>query len=694
MAACGAGWVGLSGMAAFVLTFEAAAAAPTSPPAPAVVEVCVGDAHSCARAADGAVACWGDNGHGQAATDVGVLELDAPRWVTTLPRATRLQCGPRSTCVLDGAGQIQCIGFRYDARTRVPHATDGGSGAVVRIGLPGPARDLALAEHGGCAILRDGRVACWHEESPTAPFLIDGLGGVGAAMDDGAPLAFAIASAHPQTLCATRARAAPACIRFGGRGPHDPDKGFPYEVKVRPELAGARALLTLEQPFPRVCAVGLPDQAHGSVKCISPDGRTGFDPSSELTAPVTAPLGTNGTVACFSGAAGIRCVGAEAGASPPVPPDATAIALGTRHGCAIAAGRVSCWGAADQGQLGDGTPYLHGPQPVPGVDDAVELVAARGIVCASRKTGQLSCWGRSESWQPAPGPVELPAPPSGTVARVTALAIDRHGWPCARPKQGGRWSCWNGAGWVTRARNDSAASSEMTGESAFSRLGIAMRTLAPDGACGIDQRGRLACVDCPGSHCTRAGVVFAPGTDFVEATSIVGPVRVATGTAPSDVERMVCARSKDARVRCFDVNDKGLAPLSIQGVDGLTNVLRVTASRGEANLAAARSYASLVCTIVHRPSDAPGSGAVSCWGDAERGQLGSARGNSAGQVIAAVPIDGVPAANDVVVGGTFACVRLPDGKVQCWGSNRDGRAPNGAPGSSPKPIPVAWPPLR
>jgi alpha-tubulin suppressor-like RCC1 family protein len=85
------------------------------------------------------------------------------------------------------------------------------------------------------------------------------------------------------------------------------------------------------------------------------------------------------------------------------------LAAGQDFTCALRAdGRVLCWGANDQGQLGDGTrarrPEAHVPASVVNLDDAVEVAAGRYFSCARRRShagrgGRVVCWGANNSGQ-------------------------------------------------------------------------------------------------------------------------------------------------------------------------------------------------------------------------------------------------------------------------------------------------------
>lgn len=78
---------------------------------------------------------------------------------------------------------------------------------------------------------------------------------------------------------------------------------------------------------------------------------------------------------------------------------AARIAAGAAHACAIAAGRVHCWGRNEHGQLGDGTTASRAaPAAVPGIEGAVSLAAGAAHTCASTAAG-VWCWGRNDRGQ-------------------------------------------------------------------------------------------------------------------------------------------------------------------------------------------------------------------------------------------------------------------------------------------------------
>ena len=81
----------------------------------------------------------------------------------------------------------------------------------------------------------------------------------------------------------------------------------------------------------------------------------------------------------------------------------TSVTLGDDHACGRqASGRVWCWGADSNGQVGNGSPGSDRLAPVTlagGATDWTVLDAGGHGVCARITTGRAYCWGEDDSGQ-------------------------------------------------------------------------------------------------------------------------------------------------------------------------------------------------------------------------------------------------------------------------------------------------------
>lgn len=177
---------------------------------------------------------------------------------------------------------------------------------------------------------------------------------------------------------------------------------------------------------------------------------------------------------------------------------ATQLAVGATHACALSRGVVYCWGDASRGQRGapvsptpsaqatyveglyqvvrvaagngstcgvkgDGTVWCYGsgsqltapggmaPAPgtgtmVPGISDAVDVSLFDGHGCVLRKTGAVACWGSNANGElgttPSTTPVTAPldVPDLGGAAKAVAVGP---GYTCAVLADG-TVKCWGG----------------------------------------------------------------------------------------------------------------------------------------------------------------------------------------------------------------------------------------------------------
>lgn len=187
-----------------------------------IVQVALGNNHSCALVSDGTIQCLGANaaGEGGRSGSLGGTRATSPILASLLEPAVQLAAGYRYTCYISASrDSVQCVG---DSQTLGnPSAADGilpvtvlnvsepeklasggqhvcvleqdgkvscwGQGAAagsstvsetpVEIDLPLPAVDVGAGSQTSCALLEDGSTYCWGAWAPTSqsltPVLID-----------------------------------------------------------------------------------------------------------------------------------------------------------------------------------------------------------------------------------------------------------------------------------------------------------------------------------------------------------------------------------------------------------------------------------------------------------------------------------------------------------------------------------------
>lgn len=161
-----------------------------------VTSLYAGGNHLCALQGDGALFCWGDNKYGQ----LGIGNEDQtvePRPVVGLSgNVVDVALGQSHTCVLVEGGSATCwganqhdqLGFQQEL---VPGEVPFTSKPTQNVALPGTAVALSAGRYFSCATLTDGTVWCWgkvrsEEDDPYAvvtdddrstPSMVEGVSG-------------------------------------------------------------------------------------------------------------------------------------------------------------------------------------------------------------------------------------------------------------------------------------------------------------------------------------------------------------------------------------------------------------------------------------------------------------------------------------------------------------------------------------
>jgi hypothetical protein len=118
--------------------------------------------------------------------------------------------------------------------------------------------------------------------------------------------------------------------------------------------------------------------------------------------------------------------------------DVIGLSTGADHTCVIGVDLlVSCWGRNDQGQLGVDTSAASSssPQEIPGLTDVVDVAAGADSTCAADADGKAYCWGGLTG-------SDVPAPVPGTdVSQVTVGRAHACGL-VGSALTGGSVRCW------------------------------------------------------------------------------------------------------------------------------------------------------------------------------------------------------------------------------------------------------------
>lgn len=347
-------------------------------------------------------------------------------------------------------------------------------------------------------------------------------------------------------------------------------------------------------------------------------------------------------------------VAAETASSPAGAASAAAgsIASGYVNSCAVlATGTVRCWGAADQGVLGQGTgsgtdgsldvgddeaPTAIGSVPL-GVGRTARSISMRyKHACAVLDNGAVRCWGNGEEGVLGTGTTAVigddePATAIGTVdlgAGRTATAVT--------------------AGWHHTCAILDTQAVKCWGQNNSGQLGT--------GAAGANV-----------------------GDDETPANSAT--VNLGAGATAISAGRFhTCAILTTGAVRCWGVNNSGqLGSGNTENVgddEPPSSVATVDLGAGRTARAIASGYEH-TCAVLD-------NGSLRCWGRNDVGQLGLGTTANVGDdetpaSVAAVGVGAGRTAVSITAGYDNTCATLDDATVRCWGSNHVGQLAQGQP---------------
>jgi alpha-tubulin suppressor-like RCC1 family protein len=566
--------------------------------------IAVGGGHVCAVLDDASLKCWGDNAQGQlglgdttargrAAGQMG----DALTAVAVgMNRSVKaVAAGLVHTCALLDDGTVKCWGDNTQGQLGLGDTSPRGEAAadtpdkLTAIDLGGhTAKQIAAGAFHTCAILDDDNVKCWGGNA-------HGELGLGDATARG--------------------------TTAGQMGASLPELSLGVGRTVKTLRAGGSAT------FGHTCAI-LDD---ATMKCW------GANAYGELG------LGDTNARGDAANEMGANLPAIDVGAGRTV----KAIAAGARGTCAsLDDGSAKCWGANDDGELGQGDVKPRGgaPNQLGTALTAINLGAAVGTndvamgaahACASLPNGKLKCWG------------------SGLRGRIA----------------------------VGTGRGDEP--NEVTPMLAAVDLGtgrVAKQVCAGTAfACAHLDDDSLKCWGDNANGELGQGDANARGDDVGEMGDALKAIALGTGRTVQSVScgaNHVCAVLDDHSVKCWgdnahgqlgqgDTKDRGAA---VADMGDALAVVSLGTNRTARTIATA---GDTTCALLDDAS-------LKCWGRNDLGQLGlgdtTDRGTSKSQLGDALPSLSLGTgllAQIVTAGanGTHRCAILADQSVKCWGDN-------------------------
>lgn len=404
----------------------------------------------------------------------------------------------------------------------------------------------------------------------------------------------------------------------------------------------------------------------------------------------------------------------EAVAVVGLPDDVVALSLGFNHSCALTrSGEPWCWGGNSNGQLGDDSLTDRArPAPVQALPEpSLRVDAGSAHTCAIGQSGAVRCWGANQNGQLGDGSRSdrrLPVAVRGLSAparEITAANV----LSCAIVGEGAV-HCWGGIGFAllgdgtTQGREvagpvpdmaqgfvaidggdfhvcaaDSTGLVRCFGDSLSGQLGgagieetfatVQVLGLQP-GIRGLSTGARHSC-----AHSARGFVqCWGLNTDGqlgnAQSTLRLVPTPVATlGTPYRQVSAgsfHSCGLTEAGRVRCWGGNNQGQLG---NGDDPLP--LRLTA----VDVLGLESGVQQIAVGFDHGCAIDANGGTKCWGYGIDGQLGDGSAQNQRRPVAVAGLgSGIRA---LALGRGHSCALRESGAVLCWGSNAQGQLGTG-----------------
>lgn len=360
------------------------------------------------------------------------------------------------------------------------------------------------------------------------------------------------------------------------------------------------------------------------------------------------------------------------------------VAVGEAHSCVLnGSGQALCWGHNEFGQLGDGS-IAQAEQPVQvlGGHTFTEIDAGGDVTCGLATDGTVYCWGQDTD--PDAGLFRqartLPEPVSTT---ITFSSLDV-GWGHACGMgTGGQAYCWG--------RNDLGQLGDGTMSYSASPVAVSGPSLVSvhaglNHSCGLASGGD--------AYCWGGNTFGELGNGDATRSSQLTPVLVSGGHTWASIEPggvYTCGIDDGGDAYCWG-NDLSGQLGDGSPASGTLNPSLVSGSLSHDLLAASDENSIILHTCSLDPS-----GAASCWGSDQWGQVGAVTtetctfNSTFDCTLVPLSVDGGLSFREVDLGLGHTCGVATTGLIYCWGLNDNGQLGDGTRTSRDAPTRVTDP---
>ncbi|MFN3198639.1 MAG: thrombospondin type 3 repeat-containing protein [Bradymonadia bacterium] len=699
-----------------------------------IVEMALGQQHSCARLDNGTVKCWGRNnfgnlGQGNTTTrGDGANEMGDNLAITNLGTgrtATHIEAGYYHTCAILDNGDTKCWGYNNQGQLGYGNTTSLGTNAghmgdglaAVDLGTGLTAVSLGAFGSHTCAVLSDATVKCWGENNNGELGIgtTDNRGDAANEMGDNLPRAripadtavVQVSGGYNQT-CARYADGTGKCWGYNGYGLlgyEDTVQRGDISYAVGDELPSidlgtGRTVAQSSVGYHHVCAL-LDDN---SIKCW---GRNDL-----------GQLGQGNNTQRGDGAneMGDNLAAVDLGTDNGTPFVVTKLVSGHYHNCALFNdGRAKCWGYNNSGQLGIESTSTRGTSATHMGDNLafVNVGAGRTITdidaggnhtCATLDDNTVKCWGENNNGELNLGSSDNRGDGANEMGdnlltadiiydRPLAGVIAGENHSCAIFNDG-NMQCWGYNGHGQLLRGDTTQIGDLGYAIADDLRPILLGTGRTVSAVSMGTHHTCALLDDNTVKCwgrndlgqLGQGNNTQRGDGINEMGDNLAAVDLGTdGGVPFVISQLVsgdhhnCVRFNDGRVKCWGYNVYGQLGIENNSNRG-TSATHMGDNLAFVDLGTGRTATHIEAGHNHTCATLDDN-SVKCWGYNNGGQLGlgdtANRGDNAdemGDDLAPAKILSIGRAPAYTFSGaTHTCVAYDDGNVKCWGSNGSGR---------------------